>query len=296
MPNFKCSIFLHSDINGWSENWYFSGTDYSSAMVALQSLADLRQALCGTGVSLDYLRVSDEAIQRDSYVVAPRTVTVPDTSASGGGSFGPKQVVVTWGSIDPPSSGVHVRIEATAQYHGSHTVRGVPDDLIVWPSGPSNLPGWDKAYGKWRSALIGSFSLRVRKQTGANAPLPITQMIPEGAVGTTPARWLFAVPGLGVKEGTKVRVLKLRGKPGSENPNGIWQVDSVDQGTGLFSLRDFPTQDDIPGFEPTAVLSGFMQIPDWDYPRITDVIIRGENNRKPGRPFDLRPGRRPVRR
>jgi len=290
MPTFKCSMFMRSDYYGFSENWFFSGTDYTSAMDALKNLASARLGLCGAGVYLDYLRVSDEAILRDSYVSNTKKQTVQLTGTSG--DFSSKIVYTEWGAIDPPESGVHMRIEATAQYHSSHTIRGVPDSLIVWPGGPSNLPGWDKARMAWEDALVGKFCLRVRKQDEGSKKSPIVGMSHAQA-----APWEFKVLAVPNLVGTKLRVSGLKGIPGSVNANGVYRILSVDPVTNLFKLDGFPPPPGNDGwFDYATPLSGYMQVPDWSYPVITDTIVRGQNRRKPGRPFDQRPGRRLVKR
>lgn len=291
MATFKCSMMFHSDIYGWSETFYREDTDYTSAFTVFRELAEKRHALNGGGVSLDYVRISDDAIQRDAFVSAPGEVTVspnqsqPDTNVP--------FIRVQWGIPDQPHSGVLVRIEATALYHAMHCLRGVPDALIVWPAGPSNLIGWDEAFRRWRDYLIGNFRIKVRKQDEGFTKKPINgARIDLGP----PVTWQLHAQGYAPVVGDKLRVTNFRWTRGSPRINGLWQVETVNAGTAEFTLANFPKPDGFNFFAPTRPLTGFVQLVGWAYPTITAAIIRGESSRKPGRPFGQQPGRRLVRR
>lgn len=287
MADMKCTMIFHSGIQGFSETWYYSGVDYTAAMTALRKLANARHALCGAEVTLDYLRVSDEAKRRDSLVEAPNAKTVQKVGV-GADIGGESTLIVDWGNTDKPDQGILARVEATADFRGMHCIRGVPDALIVWPDGPSNLPGWDKAFEKYKKLLIGTFSLRVRAQNGLFAQKPIVSIDPAGGGSDV---IVFTVPGHGFLNGQLVRVTNFRLNRPPFKVNGTFTVSSANLTANTFSLRSYPPFGALTPYVLGKPITPFVQLVGYGYATITDVILRGESSRKPGRPFGQRAGR-----
>src|SRR5687767_725414 len=63
-------FFKDSSGKGWSEGIYNTSVNLTEAMVRAAALAHLRVQLLGRGALLTNIRVSDEAVKRDSRVFA----------------------------------------------------------------------------------------------------------------------------------------------------------------------------------------------------------------------------------
>lgn len=70
MPFFKCTAFFESSQEeGWTEGYYYQGNDHTIALNAFNLMLTLyRLPLMDSRSSLRYLRVSDEAVLKDSKV------------------------------------------------------------------------------------------------------------------------------------------------------------------------------------------------------------------------------------
>jgi len=164
MPTFQCVTIFNQGKTGWSETWYWTGSNYDQALTNLRGLATPRKGLLGSGATIEYLRVSDVAVKGDSQV----------------------QLVQEWGtSGDPPNAdqpwnAVYVRCEAGPLYRRQVWLRGLPDEWIAPagsnPAKPELNADLAGALAKFRSALINrAFQLRVIQKDGAGGvQTPVT--------------------------------------------------------------------------------------------------------------------------
>ena len=294
MPTFRCTLTFEAGIQGWSETFYRSSTSHGVALTKLRDLAKLRRELLGADVFIRYARVSDEAILRDSLALQLNYVQTGALSAPvgpTGGDFGQ----ALFGAADIPNTALVLRIEAGPLYHGAHYLRGVPDSLIVTPDGPANLQGWASKFDAWVNELTTQgWQLRVRKQTDTAVRKPIDRMQPQLAAAGSP--WVFTVAAHNFKMGNKVRVTSLKVQPGSAKGNGAYKVADV-LTPDTFTLQGFPGSGlNAPYLTPADPISGWVQLVDWAYVPIDDVLVRYQGSRRAGLPFGVLRGRRPIRR
>jgi len=68
MAIFKVTFVFVNGVTGWSENYYSDAGTPAAAMGVARALAQKRIALCGDGVSLPHIRVSDVTIRGDAII------------------------------------------------------------------------------------------------------------------------------------------------------------------------------------------------------------------------------------
>lgn len=257
MANIVGQMFFRADNGardlGWSEDHYIIGAgDDAAAIALLETLAEARSKLLGAGAVINYLRVSDIEVFRDSQVVAgiypegvlnlvggtyvalPFTVTPGDPEsvpvpASPAGLAIPSLDVLKGVPpsllrdvlVDQPQVGFLVRLEAGSPFTNrrSLVLRGMPDGVVnTTTSGPSGLNGvmsanWLKQYLKWQKIMLGG-KFGFRCFDPAVKVKPITAWTYDGLRLTMTA----TIPGLAAVAGDKVRIseVKIAGKkPGT---------------------------------------------------------------------------------
>lgn len=72
---------------GWSEVYYLSFTDYTTAMTALQSIITARMALSFSDVTCYFVRVSDVTIRGDALIALPTTPAGTRPTGTGGATM-----------------------------------------------------------------------------------------------------------------------------------------------------------------------------------------------------------------
>lgn len=118
MPVIKGEMLFESGTGGWSESMYFDNPDItvlSTINGPLDKIAKARANLLGKFAKIAYLRTSDMAIDRDSYVA--KTDYVGQLYA---GNTAPYRA-------DAPGLGWYVRVEAGSANRKSMFTLGMPD-------------------------------------------------------------------------------------------------------------------------------------------------------------------------
>lgn len=62
---FKVTFFFNSGVSGWTENLYSNLGNGEGALISARLIAKERMLLCGTGVDMPYIRVSDITVRGD---------------------------------------------------------------------------------------------------------------------------------------------------------------------------------------------------------------------------------------
>lgn len=255
---------------GWSESFILTtAATLPLALADLDALAQKRIKMCGSGVSMNYLRVSRLGLRGDSQVRVP-TITegrVQDDVA------------------DIAGAGVLTRIEGSDDLflaRRSYFIKGNPDVAEVITAPITSNDQWNTAYQAFRDVLInGKYGFMVIDRSGANPDKPITAV-----TNAVPA--VITCPGHGFTAPQLVRVTGVRFAPPAGSSTQI-------RISGIFQVATTPSGDTLTllGFAPTTAYVGGGTIKRYDKVQkvITSIEIRRYGVHRVGRPFDTARGR-----
>jgi hypothetical protein len=280
MPLIRMTMFFNmsgagSHSAGWSETHYsITALTLPGALTNLVALAQLRVNLLGAGVTLRYLRVSDDLVDRDVRAQAGLTPHV--------GAHGP-YYLGTWASspADFAYSAALVRLQGASDFYTRNLfLSGIPDlnQDIEHPS--PFTAAWLQQFVDFRNALLsGRYGFKITVRGPANPDRQITGL----------AAGVFTTSGNhGFNPNDPVRIRGFRANPGTDslgNPNGTWRVQFAPSPT-TFSLLGYAQLT----FNPTRLGTVRKIIP--DVTPYTNVSTPLFTKRSRGRPFGLLVGRR----
>lgn len=151
MPLYKLTFVFHMERNGWTETWFKTATDHSSALQSALNYRTARAKGLSPPAQIEYVRVSQEGVRGDALVQSTeRTIVFPD-----------KDLVSEFG--DAPWNGWLTRWQSGVSVRRSLVLRGCPDDWIRFTGlaraapEPSLLKYFD---GLKQSLIQNSFALR----------------------------------------------------------------------------------------------------------------------------------------
>lgn len=281
MPDrtFRVTSFFESGRQGWSETFWVQADSVSSVEAIARAQAPLRMKLCGYGVKMTYLRISDEAIRGDSTVVLTNWTTSDEVNPAHGEVQKVTPAVKEF--VDVAWNGLLIRHESGPDTRRLWCMRGVPDDLIIGPEGPKDAKPWADAFGLWKDLLITNKwgFMAINKNPGTNPTKLITDVVKVGNFVNV------IIPAHGFLEGEKIRISGAK----ADNPkaiNGVWQVSIHDANTVI--LKGNKT-------DPGYLRDGAARAQRMAFAPITATFVRRQAKRNPGRPFDQLPGRRVKR-
>lgn len=199
--NYKCTWTMGMLGDGWEEVWYFQGQTPQAALAAMIAVTPARLDLLNPNVSIDQLKVSDEAILGDSLpnydfvgqkskLTALLTRTVKTASL-----LGRAFSVAAAGPGAKPF-----------QYQRPVELSGLPADWIVYdaqgnPVIPPNAPGQlSKSFAAWvQKMMAAQFCLKVNDKSQAMPPIKGVYVNPNTAIGLqSQGNILLNVPGHGL--------------------------------------------------------------------------------------------------
>jgi hypothetical protein len=278
---------------GWTETLFDSPGSYTSTLQKADTVwRPARLGVLSNLFSLRQIRVSDEAINRDSLVKSYTAIQGlgliaqgTDTN-QGGGDWGPASP-----QAFPAPNALLVRLEATAAFRRMFLMRGMPvaafgGDVVFNPNGT-----FTGNFIALATALNGQWFLKNLVPTGgpqqasaltvSASQLAMTLTFPS-ATGLAPAGW--APNG----------ILKLSLFRNAAFVNGLWKIFAINPSTPdathfqvvTFSKRRQIQGTPIPGFA-TLLIPQFTAIS-------ATIALRG-TTRKTGRPFGLPRGKSRVR-
>lgn len=332
MPPFIGQIFFEEQVGtreaGWSEQHYLIGAGtLPEALDALSSLATLRANLLGAGCEINYLRVSDATIFRDSQVFGGitanfglkpagpggRPTVVPSTSPGAGSGLIPglynnglASGILPSDTIgllaDQPEVGYLVRLEAGTPFvsRRSLLLRGIPDGItLISSDGPlaGNNPmsaNWLDAFTVWVIKMIGgNYGMRVINVAGANAQKPISSIVVD------PISNVVSVFSVGttyaVGDTVKIRGVKIPAPNGAPVAfhDTLTVVAAAAGGPYQFiSLNPNSPFTTSATFKGVVFLSrGTIQLVTYTYVPYVKAVGRHWSSRKVGLPFDPFHGR-----
>lgn len=280
VPAWRTTVFFRDPGSGlsWSEvYWAPPGESTDAAFNVSVSMVNARTNLNHPSIRTMAVRVSDEHIQRDAYLVTPGE----------GNAFQPTSDLGTdaLNLAEMPYSTVMVRQESGSLYHAQRYVSGIYDATITDPPGP-NLAGagFLRNFQAWRNALLGigrsklaspAWQMLVLSKNPADTvsqPIMNVANIPLGGVLYT-----VSVPLVSVAVGDIVRI---RGAKwiGNVNGNLSFMVISVNNAAGTITI-----QSDVAGLVWSS--GGTIYRQRRILTQLSDVTIRGETHRKRGGRF-----------
>jgi hypothetical protein len=161
MPNFAIDFVLQIGDRGASERWYQSTASYDTAMADALVVAQARSLLLGNGAALQAVRVSDQAVLRDS-VRAFNTATFPKAGAS----------LIR----DTPGHAWYVQANINGRYKRQVMLRGIPDDWIRYDVDNNFAPVLVSAFltalqGYEAALKLKGYAIRCHDQTVPEVPI-----------------------------------------------------------------------------------------------------------------------------
>lgn len=127
MPWFKCAMLFRQGANGWSESWYWLGSNATLAAAQLESLLPQRATMLGSTTYIDAIRVTDVYDPRMSYLKDINTTFTQQPEPS-----------------DHPSATIVGEIRQGELYRRPYYMRGYPDTWVAHNAG-SGVPSWPDA-------------------------------------------------------------------------------------------------------------------------------------------------------
>lgn len=271
MPLYKGTFFFKSGLYGWSESFYDTKMSIAQALTHFGDLKTARLALLNRSSQLVALRVSDDAIFRDSQVITY-------AGADAQGTAGPAD-----DTGQQPYDALVYRCEGGPLQRRSYLVRGIPTGVVDATGVYAPSPFWLPLAAAFRGVLVNGFGNPDGfefKHSTSTAELAVTALI------TTPGNnRAISIPVAAAPAAVVNSVIRIKGVTTMNNANGLWRVRSIAGG----QLVMYPRQRSVLG---TYGGEGFAQIVTYTSVDITSLIpVRGVR-RSTGRPFDAPRGRR----
>lgn len=312
---FQGTMFFSADCGGreygWSESVYLpSATSCVNGLLKLGNLAQARSLLLGAGVSIDYLRCSNQDLDgtggvfRDSKISVPQYKTFdgkPEAAPIGitlhatDWSLYDKKLIEEAAKLskaadvrcDFPYSGLLLRVEGVSTnftIRRSYILRGLPDYMQV-TSVPNTFfikeaTVWNKSFEKFASLLASAdYGVAALDRTEAN---PVGKITKWDFTGAQPIVTMAGMAALAV--GDTVRIssavhLQLTTTQTKEL-NKLWKVESISGNDYKFVGMK------TPGGAPTTLKMGSVRKQVHVVSPINNVDQIGWRKRNTGRPFN----------
>lgn len=263
----RATFFFKDDQDyGWSETLFSTLTDIAVCRDRARLLVPFRVACLGTGVSLAYVRVSDDYIKRDSLIYA-----VPERSS--------KQSGLLLGPSDIANTCLTIRLQASPLGRRTLSMRGIPDKEVA--NSGAYIPDAD-----FNAALAAYFTQLTTQAWAIRSRVIPTPANKIANLVQNPVTGEITVSCQNAHGLTAGDPAVIRGCKGVSFVNGIWPVFST-IGPNAFSFRSNRILGTYLGGGTVAPLSYAVA------PITSGQVIRA-SHRIAGRPFDSHRGRRSV--
>jgi hypothetical protein len=219
----------------WSETWYVAATSLDDAWEKMNSAADRRAEMIGSGALLFAIRVTDVDQPRVSLTKPVNYPGPPDSAAT---------------TVDTPYNGIYVKVQDTNRFYRRQMwLRGVPDSWIMFDQvtkAPIINALATQAINRFQTRAIGfQFRLRVINADVASNPRRNITAISLVAMANN---FLITAPGHGFATGNSVRIKNCKGSnlqvaTGGvvRSVNGVWPVTVLTADTFSIPLVGSPT-------------------------------------------------------
>lgn len=278
MPiNAKCTYFFQADGGfGWTETWYLVGNDLTAVFdrasaTNVNSYFNRRRQLLNNNSWISAIRVSDEAVLRDS-----RVMIVAKANGLG--------LTTKLDGNEQSYDALQIRIEAGDRRRRSLLMRGLPRAVVQGDGTYLPDPDWVAAFPRWVTALRDVLQANVRTTTPGEALFP-TALVAGAGLQNLLITFAAPLPGTLVANA----VIKVSGMNGASNLNGLWKIASV---AGLI-VKTFPKKRPIFG---TPSPDGNVKVITVSYEPISNAQGQKGSKRSTGRPSNALRGRAAARR
>ena len=171
MATFRLSIFyLSADDEGWSENYYYNGSNITAAQSQLDSLINQRLPMLGAHFKIVDGRASDVSI-RGSILFTTLAMPQVGTYAPPAGTFpleANTAIICKFNAIAPHYAKIYLRGLTTQQVHGREKFA----ESV-----------WDGAFAIWKATILGgAFQARHRTKPPPGATYTYSTISQDGGI------------------------------------------------------------------------------------------------------------------
>lgn len=296
----RTTMYFKSSQGGWSETWaLLNQPSLAAAELVAKAGALMRLALCGVGVTLNAVRISDQDVTPPRSRLADLTgngtgeVEIPASSVSG-------YTDPVERSADQLQTSILLRAATALGVKKQVWMGGIPDFLIR--TNPLGLdfaagPTWLAKYTLWRTEFqSGRWGFRQRRRTGADVqPQQIVDLILQ-AVGIARIGITVVNGGPTYVSGQQIQIRQARVvNPALRSINGLWRIQSSQAGAVAGTTVYFLLGSE--GISPgNHIAYGTVRSVAFESLAVTDIQIIRQTSHQRGRPFGLYRGRRLIRR
>lgn len=264
MSIYRATFFLNMPSSGWTETFYMDAASPTDVAAKASALAKARIGLCGQGVAIENVRISDEAVKRDYGLFPLQFGSESDSTDPSGHVKGFQALVVNL---------IH------GAYRNRLYMRGIKMSDYLGDKKVNVDSGFVSNFNNWKSRLkVDGWLMRTQKRFEPGTNYNIL-----GATTATPSV-ITVQAGLAATSGDQLVVTGL--KPSSMGLNSTWFCDKVDD--THFSLRGSVG-------EGTYLGGGVVRKRELQYISIDDCAIIKETSRKSGKNSGQSVGRRRTR-
>lgn len=260
MSTWRLTYMFKSKEYGWSESYYVDGETFAIAKAEAEELGKVRLGLCGLGVSMDAVRISDTTLFRD-YGLSPLGLSTGEEDTTSASHVKPYNSLLC-NLVNGP-------------YRNRVFLRGIPSGDYLGDD-PLNLgAAWNKAFNAWKASLKKN-NIKMRLQDRFNLAIQGTIV----AADTMGPITVTLDKDSTMQDGDQI---VIRGAQGQTSINGRHFVSRVTART--FVVRNTLSVAPYLG-------KGVWRAVQYIYQTINDVVPIREVSRRTGRPFDTPVGRR----
>jgi len=287
MALYKVTWFLKYGRGGFSfSHFNENAVGYAGTQTLALRIARRYLVLCGGGVVLHDIRVSDDTIKGDSLVTSTDLNSINAQVSTMGG------IQIKTAVTDTPDAqwtAFLLRLGNSPSVYGHQFMRGIPDQMEVLPGGITPDANWDTALEDYIDSLVtDGWGMKgiVRTATSRKKILSIAIALGTATITTDVAHGL--IPG---------QKIRIGGFSGGANAvvNGAWLVQGVTNGTTFTVDALAPSTFFVAGPITSWGSVWSLEKVFAPYVKLFCTLIR-DTVRKAGRPSDVLVGRRKIRR
>jgi hypothetical protein len=272
---------MNSGVAGWSESYYCEQPNPQIMSITANSLAKFRMRLCGEGINMPYVRISDLAVRGDAVLDSfpPMSTGVSGKIPEGYSLIKPavnSPADVAWTSVIVQLSAANIAV-------GRIFMRGVNDEFFTNDKIFNPDPGWIVSFKAFQKELFNAANgwgvIRAPASTPAN-----TFRIGGAAAVLATNLSMTCAPGFTVAPGLPVKIRGLKSNQGIFS--GTFFAQTFAAGT-LTINKQFDNPQ--PVFTPNT---GTVMVAVPSFVQGLLAFYRSATSRHTGRPFGAPVGRR----
>lgn len=293
MPTAKITWFYQFNDYGWSESlWAPYTADLAEMFPNAQAYASARASLNGSGVAITAIRVSDDAVYRDSKYAPNSYYTLgnglPAYLPSGGNAPVIGIPPVGGGALVTPANpydAIQIRMEGGSLYRREMMFRGAPENIMTSPPGPILEGAYSIAFKAWAQSVITNYTFRCKSRNPPYNLQPVTAVVIGPPATITVANNTLAA-------GNYIQLVGFRG---FNAIRGRYTVVAVAGNVVTLSPNFTPLNSIAHPAGYAQLLSNNGAALNPAYIPITAVKVITQTHRSTGRPFNGPRGRRRAR-